>query len=171
MSMIQDNPIRPVLLISGQGLVYYQGFITHLEQTLKRAGTSSCVVVCSPAETGPSLDFHPDWLTYPEFDLPLMQGLNIRRLQDQLQAFDPTVIHCIEESCLGLAQVLASALDLNVMVNIQCLQTRRSQLMISSRRCQGLLVPCDSIRASVMRLHPRYSDRVMRITPWLDMPR
>lgn len=168
--MLQENPIRTIFLASYDTLVYEREFVRYLLRTVEQEGGESLLVACGHVKPE-NLSFDElEWVAFPEFDLPLMQGLNIKRLLTHVKHFAPSLFHCLDEDCLGLANTLASNLEVNVIANVNRLQTRRTQLNISHRHCHALVVPCATIKASVIRLHQRYADRVIQIPPWMGVP-
>ncbi len=169
MTSAHDNPIRPMILMAQETCKRDHAFVRHLLQGLAYQDVPAFWVACNfSGRFDPALEELAPGVSFPEIDLPLMQPLNVRRLLMYLEPFGPSLLHCLGEDVLPLAYTLAASLEVNVLVNVNRLQTRRNQLTISNRRCRVLTAPCASIRVSIERWHQRYADRVQEVTPWIE---
>ena len=155
--------LRPALIVSARNIIEHTTFVRHLVVGL--ADESIPVALVSP----PGYDLEPvapvpaTLLTHPRLDLPLMERFGIERLAAQLEKYRPTILHCLCESRAGLTRKLARYLDVPYVLMINSLASRLHKLPVSSSRCARIVVPTESIRASVTKALSRFADRVRQI--------
>jgi len=155
--------VRPALILSRRNITEHTTFVRHLLVGLADESIPAALI-CPPGQNIESVTPAPAAVfTHPPVALPLMEHLGIERLAGQLEKFKPTVLHCLCESRSGLARQLARVLDLPYVLMINSLAKRMHKLPISTHRCARIIVPAETIRASVERALPRSAERVAQI--------
>jgi glycosyltransferase involved in cell wall biosynthesis len=155
--------VRPALILSRRNITEHTTFVRHLLVGLADESIPAALI-CPPGQNIESVTPAPAAVfTHPPVALPLMEHLGIERLAGQLEKFKPTVLHCLCESRSGLARQLARVLDLPYVLMINSLAKRMHKLPISTHRCAKIIVPAETIRASVERALPRSAERVAQI--------
>jgi glycosyltransferase involved in cell wall biosynthesis len=155
--------LRPALIVSARNIIEHTTFVRHLVVGL--ADESIPVALVRP----PGYDMEPvapvpaTLLAHPRIELPFMERFGVERLASQLEKYRPTVLHCLCESRAGLTRQLARYLDVPYVLMINSLAGRLHSLPISSSRCARIVVPAETIRASVTRALSRLADRVQLI--------
>lgn len=159
----ERKAVRPLLIVSQRNVGEQ---ITPLRRLLVGLADESIVpvVICPPdAESERVTSVPAQVFTYPAVDLPLMTSLGFRALASQLERLRPTVIHCLCESRAALACRLARRLDVPYVQAINALVGRYHWPAIASSHCAGIVVPAQTIAASVTKSHGRLIDRVRQI--------
>jgi glycosyltransferase involved in cell wall biosynthesis len=155
--------LRPALIVSARNITEHTTFVRHLVVGLADESIP-VTMVCPPGHDMASVAPVPaELLTHPLLDFPLMERVGIERLAAQLERFRPTVLHGLCESRAGLTRRLARALDIPYVLMVNSLARRVHKLPVSPTRCVRIVVPAETIRASVIRAQSRFADRVRRI--------
>ena len=155
--------VRPALILSRRNITEHTTFVRHLLVGLADESIPAALI-CPPGQNVESVTPAPAALfTHPPVALPLMEHLGIERLAGQLEKFKPTVLHCLCESRSGLARQLSRMMDLPYVLMINSPAKRLHKLPISARRCARIIVPAETIRASVARALPRFAERIAQI--------
>jgi glycosyltransferase involved in cell wall biosynthesis len=155
--------LRPALIVSARNILEHTTFVRHLAVGLADESIP-VTMICPPGYDIESVAPVPgDVLTHPVANLPLMEHMGVERLAGQLEKFRPTVLHCLCESRAGLTRHLARLLDVPYVLMINSLARRLQKLPISSRYCARIVVPAETIRASVAKALARFADRVIQI--------
>jgi glycosyltransferase involved in cell wall biosynthesis len=155
--------VRPALILSRRNITEHTTFVRHLLVGLADESIPAALI-CPPGQNIESVTPAPAVVfTHPPVALPLMEHLGIERLAGQLEKFKPTVLHCLCESRSGLARQLSRVLGLPYVLMINSLAKRMHKLPISTHRCARIIVPAETIRASVDRALPRWAERIAQI--------
>ncbi len=155
--------LRPALILSRRNITEHTTFVRHLLVGLADESIPAALI-CPPGQNIESVTPAPAAVfTHPPVALPLMEHVGIERLAGQLEKFKPTVLHCLCESRAGLARKLARMMDLPYALMINSLAKRMHKLPISAHRCARIIVPAETIRASVERALPRLAERITQI--------
>jgi len=155
--------VRPALILSRRNITEHTTFVRHLLVGLADESIPAALI-CPPGQNIESVTPAPAAVfTHPPVALPLMERLGIERLAGQLEKFKPTVLHCLCESRAGLTRQLARVMDLPYVLMINALAKRVHKLPISGHRCAKIIVPAETIRASVERALPRLAERLAQI--------
>ncbi len=155
--------LRPALLLSRRNITEHTTFIRHLVVGLADESIPAALI-CPPGQSLEAVTPAPAAVfTHPPLALPLMEHVGIERLAGQLEKFRPTVLHCLCESRAGLARQLSRLLDLPYLLMINAPARRMHKLPISADRCAKVLVPAETIRASVAKALPRFADRIAQL--------
>jgi glycosyltransferase involved in cell wall biosynthesis len=155
--------VRPALILSRRNITEHTTFVRHLLVGLADESIPAALI-CPPGQNIESVTPAPAAVfTHPPVALPLMEHLGIERLAGQLEKFKPTVLHCLCESRSGLARQLSRMMDLPYVLMINSLAKRMHKLPISTHRCARIIVPAETIRASVDRALPRLAERIAQI--------
>jgi len=155
--------VRPALILSQRSITEHTTFVRHLLVGFADESIPAALI-CPPGQNIESVTPAPAAVfTHPPVALPLMEHLGIERLAGQLEKFKPTVLHCLCESRSGLARQLSRMLDLPYVLMINALAKRMHKLPISTHRCARIVVPAETIRASVDRALPRWAERIAQI--------
>ncbi len=155
--------IRPVLIASQRNATDDTPVLRRLLVGLADESLSAALV-CPPGCDAESVVPAPvDVFTFPLVDLPVIKQLGLEQLEEQLEKFRPTVLHCLCESRAALARRLARRLDVPYVLTINALADRLHTPAISPRHCAKIVVPTESIRASVTRVNFRFADRIRPI--------
>lgn len=155
--------LRPALIASARNVTEQTTFVQHLLVGLADESIPVALIgppgsdVASIAPTPAALS------THPLVDLPLMEHLGIERLAAQLEKFKPTLLHCLCESRAALTRRLAQRLNVPYMVAVNSLAGRLHKLPVSQRLCARIVVPAETIRASVTRSLLRFANRIQQI--------
>lgn len=155
--------LRPALIVSARNVVEQTTFIQRLLVGL--ADESIPVALVGPPgldadamAPGPAAMF-----THPLIDLPLMEHVGIERLAAQLEKFKPTLLHGLCESRAALTRQLARRLNVPYMLMVNSLARKLHKLPVSQRLCARIVVPAETIRASVTKSQLRFADRIQQI--------
>jgi glycosyltransferase involved in cell wall biosynthesis len=160
---IARKSLRPALILSARSITEHTTFVRRLLVGLADESIPAALI-CPPdcnvesATPAPAAVF-----THPPIALPLMERLGLERLAGQLEKFRPTVLHCLCESRADLTRRLSRVLDLPYVLMINSLAKRMHRLPISTHRCARIIVPAETIRASVVQALPRQAERVAQI--------
>ncbi len=155
--------LRPALLLSRRNITEHTTFIRHLVVALADESIPTALI-CPPGQNIDAVTPAPAAVfTHPHLALPLMEHVGLERLAGQLEKFRPTVLHCLCESRAGLARRLSRVLDLPYLLMINAPARRLHKLPISADLCAKLMVPAETIRASVAKAQPRFADRITRV--------
>jgi glycosyltransferase involved in cell wall biosynthesis len=155
--------LRPALIVSARNIIEHTTFVRHLVVGLADESIP-VALVCPPGyDMEPVAPVPATLLRHPLLNLPLMEHLGIERLAGQLEKYKPTVLHCLCESRSGLTRQLARLLDVPYVLMINSLASRLHKLPISPRRCARIIVPAETIRASVEKALSRFADRIRQI--------
>ncbi|MCL5281694.1 MAG: glycosyltransferase family 4 protein [Planctomycetes bacterium] len=155
--------VRPALILSQRNIHEHTTFVRHLLVGLADESIPAALI-CPPGQNLESVTPAPAAVfTHPPVALPLMERIGIERLAGQLEKFKPTVLHCLCESRAGLARRLARTMDLPYVLMINAPAQRLRQLSISGQHCARIIVPAETIRASVARALPRFAERIVQI--------
>jgi glycosyltransferase involved in cell wall biosynthesis len=159
----KKKSLRVALIASEHTICEYSIFLERLLVGL--ADESIPVALICPPGFNPGTVFTgiSEVINYPIFDLPFMERLNIRLLNERLSKFEPTILHCICESRASLTRQLATRLDLPYVLMVNSLQKRRIHLSISPGNCQRIIVPAGSLAENMSSIHPRFADRIKQI--------
>lgn len=155
--------IRPALIASQRNVADDTTFLRRLLVGLAEQSLPVALVSPPGCDTDRVAAVPMEVFTYPLVDLPMVRRLGIEQLEEQLQKFKPTVLHCLCESRAALTRRLARRLDVPYVLAINAIAGRLNRLSISSRRCMKILVPAETIRASVARGHFRFADRIVPV--------
>lgn len=154
---------RPVLIASEHTFSEYSLFLEHLLVGLTDESIAA-ILVCPPSSDVESVTYGAvEVIKHPVIDLPLMEHLNRTRLVEQLERFRPTVLHCLCKSRASLTRQLARQLNLPYVLMIDSLQKWWRHVFISSKHCARIIVPAQSIAASVAKAYPRFAERIEQI--------
>jgi len=157
--------LRPALLLSRRNITEHTTFIRRLVVGLADESIPTALI-CPPGQNIEAVTPAPAALfTHPPLALPLMEHVGIERLAGQLEKFRPTILHCLCESRAGLARQLSRVLDLPYLQVINAPAQRLHKLPISAERCAKILVPAETIRASVAQALPRFAGRILQLNP------
>jgi glycosyltransferase involved in cell wall biosynthesis len=155
--------LRPALILSARSITEHTTFVRHLLVGLADESIPAALI-CPPGQNTESVTPAPAAVfTHPAVALPLMEHMGIERLAGQLEKFRPTVLHCLCESRAGLVQQLSRVMGLPYVLMINSLAKRLHKLPISAHRCAKIVVPAETIRASVVKALPRFAERVAQI--------
>jgi len=155
--------LRPALILSRRNITEHTTFVRHLLVGFADESIPAALI-CPPGQNTESVTPAPAAVfTHPPVALPLMEHFGIERLVGQLEKFKPTVLHCLCESRSGLARRLSRVLDLPYVLMINAPAKRLHKLPISGQRCARIIVPAETIRASVARALPRFAERIAQI--------
>jgi hypothetical protein len=155
--------LRPALVLSSRSITEHTTFVRHLVVGLADESIP-VALICPPRHNIESVTLAPAAVfTHPPVALPLMEHVGIERLAGQLEKFRPTVLHCLCESRAGLVRQLSRLLNLPYVLMINSLAKRMRQLPISPHRCAKIIVPAQTIRASVTKVLPRFADETAQI--------
>jgi len=159
----KKKSLRVALIASEHTICEYSIFLERLLVGL--ADESIPVALICPPGFNPGTVFTgiTEVVNYPIFDLPLIERLNIRLLNERLYKFEPTILHCLCESRASLTRQLANRLDLPYVLMVNSLQKRRIHLSISPGNCQRIIVPARSLAENMSSIHPRFADRIKQI--------
>jgi len=159
----KKKSLRLVLIASEHTCWEYSIFLEHLLVGLADQSIP-VALICSPGVDADSLfTGTAEVITYPVFELPLMERLNRRLLLERLGKFKPTILHCLCEGKAALTRQLARRLDLPYVLTVNSLQKRMATFSVSSKRCARIVVPAKSIAANIARVHPQFADRIALI--------
>jgi glycosyltransferase involved in cell wall biosynthesis len=160
---LMRRALRPALILSARSITEQTPFVRHLLVGLADESLPAALI-CPPGCNIESVTPAPAAVfTHPPVALPLMEHLGIERLAGQLEKFRPSVLHCLCESRAGLTRQLARLLELPYVLMINSLVKRVHKLPISNHRCVRIVVPSETIRASVAKALPRFADRIAQI--------
>ncbi len=155
--------LRPALILSRRNITEHTTFIRHLVVGLADESIPTALI-CPPGQNIEAVTPAPAAVfTHPPLALPLMEHIGIERLAGQLEKFRPTVLHCLCESRAGLTRQLSRVLDLPYLLMINAPARRLYKLPISADRCTKVIVPAETIRASVTKALPRFADRITQL--------
>jgi glycosyltransferase involved in cell wall biosynthesis len=160
---VKKKSLRVALIASEHTICEYSIFLQHLLVGL--ADDSIPVALICPPSFNPtsSLTIAAEVIEHPVFNLPLMGHINIKLLTERLAKFEPTILHCLCESEASLTKQLAHRLDLPYVLTVNSLQKRWSRLSISSRYCEKIIVPAQSVAENMTSIYPRFADMVEQI--------
>ncbi len=160
---VARRSVRPALILSQRSITEHTTFVRHLLVGLADESIPAALI-CPPGQNTESVTPAPAAVfTHPQVALPLMEHLGVERLAGQLEKFKPTILHCLCESRAWLARQLARMMDLPYVLMINSLAKRMHKLPISTQRCAKIIVPAETIRASVDRALPRLAERIAQI--------
>jgi len=160
---VKKKLLRVVLIASEHTVREYSMFLQHILVGL--ADKSIPVALVCPPEFNPASIFTgaAEVISYPVFNLPFMEYINIRLLTERLTKFEPTIIHCLCESRASLAKQLAYRLDLPYVLMVSSLQKWWNRLSISSKYCERIIVPANSLAVNMMSVFPRFAELTEQI--------
>lgn len=160
---LMRRSLRPALVLSSRSITEHTTFVRHLLVGLADESIPAALI-CPPGHNIESVTPAPAAVfTHPPVALPLMGYFGIDRLAGQLEKFRPSVLHCLCESRAGLTRQLARLLDVPCVLTINSLVKRMHKLPISTHHSAKIVVPCETIRASVAKSLPRFADRIAQI--------
>ncbi len=155
--------LRPVLVASQRNATDDTTFLRRLLVGLADASLPVALVCPPGCDMECAVPAPVEILTYPLVDVPVVRHLGIEQLEEQLERFKPTILHCLCESRAALARRLARRLDVPYVLAVHSLADRRRRLSISTRRCVKIVVPAETIRASTVKAYLRVADRIRPI--------
>jgi glycosyltransferase involved in cell wall biosynthesis len=155
--------LRPALILSRRNITEHTTFVRHLLVGLADESIPAALI-CPPGQNTESVTPAPAAVfTHPPVALPLMEHLGLERLAAQLEKFKPTILHCLCESRAALVRQLSRVMGLPYVLMINSLAKRLHKLPLSAHRCARIVVPAETIRASVTSALPRFAERVVQI--------
>ena len=152
--------LRPALIASRRTVLEYTTYLHRLLVGLADESIATALVCPPNCDFGRIAPIPADVFLHPPIDLPLMESVGIEQLAGYLEKFRPSVLHCLCESRAALTRRLAQRLDVPYVLAINSLAKKHSQLPISSAHCASIMVPAQTILDHVVKVHPRYADRV-----------
>jgi glycosyltransferase involved in cell wall biosynthesis len=155
--------IRPVLIASERNAEDDTTFLRRLLVGLADESLSVALVCPPDCDRECVVPAPVEVFTHPLVDLPVINRLGIEQLEEQLEKFKPTILHCLCESRAALTRRLARRLDVPYVLAINSMTDRLHGLSISARRCMKIVVPAETIRTSATRDHFRFADRIRPI--------
>ncbi|MFC1739568.1 glycosyltransferase family 4 protein [Planctomycetota bacterium] len=158
-----ENPIRPLLVVSDKTLSEYEMFIGRLLVGLADESVSSALVSPRGWEVQPIIPPSIEVIKYPAFNLPVFVRNISKGFLQQLTDFGPTVIHCLCEKKVSFVKQLARQLDLPYILTINSLQKRFSRLSLYSKLPVKITVPAKSIAENISKSSPKLAGRVKQI--------
>jgi len=155
--------LRPALIVSARNIIEQTTFVRRFlvglaDESIPVAligppGFDADAMAASPAAV----------FTHPLIDLPLMEHVGIERLAAQLEKFKPTLLHGLCETRAALTRRLARRLNVPYMLMVNSLARKLHKLPVSHRLCARIVVPAETIRASVTKSLLRFADRIQQI--------
>lgn len=155
--------IRPVIIASECTATEETTFLRRLLVGL--ADESLPVALVGP----PGCDIErlvPAWvelLSYPQVNLPVARHLGIDQVAESLARFRPTVLHCLCETRAATVRRLSRRLDIPYVLSIHSMAGPFARLSVSQQRCAKVIVPAETVRASVSRVYFSLGDRVRSV--------
>lgn len=101
----------------------------------------------------------------PACDMPFFGKRNVGLLVEQLRQFGPQVIHCLSANRAKIGSLLSSGLSVPYVVNQNDIGGFVQKAKISLRRCDRIVVPCESIYESLSN----EGDRVRVVKPGVEV--
>ncbi|MHC4062771.1 MAG: glycosyltransferase [Planctomycetota bacterium] len=160
---VEKKPVRPVLIVSERTLYEYSMFLKHLLAGLTAESVPTALVCHPRCDVDSVVSPLVEVVRHPVFDLPFLGRQNRRVLVERLEKFQPTVLHCLCESKAKLARQLSHQMDLPYVLTVHSLQKRWKPLSVSLSHCARIIVPTNSIAASLTAR--RVLRRLIRICP------
>jgi glycosyltransferase involved in cell wall biosynthesis len=160
---VEKKPVRPVLIVSERTLYEYSMFLKHLLAGLTAESVPTALVCHPRCDVDSVVSPLVEVVRHPVFDLPFLGRQNRRVLVERLEKFQPTVLHCLCESKAKLARQLSHQMDLPYVLTVHSLQKRWKPLSVSLSHCARIIVPTNSIAASLTAAHPNLSGRLEQI--------
>lgn len=155
--------LRPVLVASLREIREHAPYLRRLLIGLLDESIPAALICPARCDAESIVPGPVEVFTYPTIDLPLMERVGFESLAVSLERFKPTILHCLCESRAPLVRRLARRLRVPYVLAVNSLVGRLRRLSISSARCARIIVPAETIGASVTRTHFRFADRVRRI--------
>ena len=155
--------VRPALIASRRSMVEHATYLRHLLVGLADESIVMALVCPPGGDEGHLLPVSMEVLTHPPVDLPLLEHLGVERIAVALEKFKPTVLHCLCESRGAWVRRLARRLDVPYVLSINTLAKRFTRLPISAACCMRIVVPAETVRASVVQTYGRFADRVRQV--------
>ncbi|MCU0916470.1 MAG: glycosyltransferase family 4 protein [Planctomycetes bacterium] len=160
---VARKSLRPALILSSRSITEHTTFIRHLLVGLADESIPAALI-CPPGHNLESVTPAPAAVfTHPQVALPLMEHTGVERLAGQLEKFRPSILHCVCESRAGLTRRLARILGLPYVLMINSLNKSLRRLPISANHCARIVVPSETVLASVAQSLPRFADRLTQI--------
>jgi glycosyltransferase involved in cell wall biosynthesis len=144
-------------------------FLKHLLAGLTAESVPAALVCHPKCDVDSVVSPLAEVVRYPVFDLPFLGRQNRRVLAERLANFKPTVLHCLCESKAKLTRQFSQQMDLPYVLTVHSLQKRWKPLSISLTlsislsHCARVIVPTNSIAASLSAAHPNLSGRLEKI--------
>lgn len=163
MNNLKRKPLRVALIVSERMLAEYSMSLEYLLLGLADESVP-VVLVCPPGSNVDSIICGAvEVLRHPPVDLPLAERLGRNMLAELLAKFEPTVLHCLCQSRAPLVEWLALRLDLPYILTVNSLQKRRRPFPASLEHCAGIVVPAQTVAASIAGFHPQFAQRIEQI--------
>ncbi len=161
--MVANKSLRPVLIMSERVVFKYSIFLQHLLVGLADESISA-ILVCPPdCDVDSFITGGADIIKHPFIELPLLERLDRKWVVEQLQKFNPNILHCLCESRASLTRWLARQLNLPYVLMVDSLPRRWRRLSVSSRRCAKIIVPAFCIAESIKNAYPGLTERLEQI--------
>lgn len=158
-------PLRVALLASKYTLSEYSVLLQRLLVGL--ADLSICSALVCPSDAGIDSIVSPgvEVIKFPFYKLPFLGHYNRKILIEELEKFNPTVLHCLGEDKAALARQLAKQLNIPYLLTINSLHKKFAHLSLSSKRLAQIIVSAESLAADIAEIYPKFSSRIRHINP------
>lgn len=164
--VVQNKPIRPVLISSGHTVCDNSFLLGHLLVGL--ADESVPVALVCPPQSDIDSIVSPAVavVRYPLFRLPLLGYLSKKLLFEQVDKLEPTVLHCVCESQRAVVMQLAEKLQLPYIVTVNSLFGKKQWfdgVPVSLKYSAKIITPAGSIRNNLCERFPSLAEKVVQI--------
>lgn len=157
--------LRPALIASEHTISNYSIFLEHLMVGL--ADESIPVSLVCPPQFDVNSIILPavEIVRYPTFKLPFIEHLNRKIVVEQLQRFEPTVLHCLCESRAEFTRQLAEYFNLPFVLTVNSLQRRVlfNRLFSALKSGAKVIVPAESIANNLKEISPDITVRIEQV--------
>ena len=160
---VKKKPLRLALIASEHTVSEYSTFLDRLLVGLADESIPVALVCPPGCDVGSVVSGAAEVIKHPPLKLPLMERLSRTRLIEQLEKFNPTVLHCLCESKALLTRQLAHQLDLPYVLMVTSLQKRWRQFSISPTHCAKIIAPAKSIAANIAKVYLNLNERIEQI--------
>jgi glycosyltransferase involved in cell wall biosynthesis len=160
--IIEAGDIRPVLILDVQAARRNSVFLQHFFVALT-AQSVRAAVVCSPDfDSSTILSPAIKVITHPACRIPLFWRQNRAKLMEQIEKFNPSVLHCIPRQRIGLTRAIAHQFDLPYILTARGMD-KFHIADIADPLCASIVVPCASIRNHLAKTYPDFVSRIEQI--------
>jgi hypothetical protein len=160
---VSKKPLRVALIASERTAREYSEFLRLLLVGLADESVPTLLICPQGCDPDSLFTGAAEVVDHPVLDLPFTERLAARLLAQQVEKFEPTVLHCLCETKASITRRVAHRLEVPYVLMVNSMQGRWGQLSISSKRCKKIIVPAETIAANLREAHPRLADRIERI--------
>lgn len=158
-----NRPIRLAMVTSEDTFGKYSIFLEHFLMGLAAESIPVALVCPDGCETNFSHLLGVEVFRYPVFRLPFFKLISRKFLVEQLEIFEPTILHCLCEKDVRFARLLTKHIPAPYILRVDSLSPGFHRSDVYSHQCAKVIAMTSSIAESLNRHYPRAANKITEI--------